>query len=90
MKIRLSGRHDATIACVFVDMHSSDPTLLGHRYCHNNNNFYIALQDAWNKILSGCDDASVGAMLTLLRAKGTHLEEMNEHHIQTFYINDKK
>lgn len=49
----------------------------------------MALQDAWNKILSGCDDASVGAMLTLLRAKGTYLEEMKELNI-TFYISEKK
>ena len=45
----------------------------------------MALQDAWNKILSGCDDASVGAMLTLLRAKGDYLKKMNDYYISFLY-----
>ena len=75
MDVRMSGRYDATSVHVLVDKHSHNPTLLRHRDCHNNTNIYMALQDAWNKILSGCDDASVGAMLTLLRAKGNYLNK---------------
>jgi anthranilate phosphoribosyltransferase len=33
-------------------------------------------EDAWNKILSGADDAAVGALLTLLRAKGETPKEI--------------
>jgi hypothetical protein len=29
-------------------------------------------EDAWDKILAGCDPAAVGALLTLLRAKGNN------------------